>query len=154
MSAMSSKHVTVGLIKDAVSGRHALLRFCLISEMHWTNWHIARHPPAVPNQARCLHNNRPFHHITDACRQKYYYIWIESFAIGSFFILKFRLTLEKFSLFILHLVQLSSKLFHLHFRYSLCLKNFNYHIYLKNMYIKCLFSSNKIEELFTFPQSS
>ena len=30
-------------------------------------------------------------------------------------------------------------------------KNFNYHIYLKNMYIKCLFSSNKIEELFYLP---
>ena len=33
-------------------------------------------------------------------------------------------------------------------------ENFNYHIYLKNMYIKCLFSSNKIEEPFTFPQTS
>ena len=33
-------------------------------------------------------------------------------------------------------------------------ENFDYHIYLKNMYIKRLFSSNKIEELFTFPQTS
>ena len=33
-------------------------------------------------------------------------------------------------------------------------ENFSYHIYLKNMYIKCLFSSNKIEEPFTFPQTS
>ena len=33
-------------------------------------------------------------------------------------------------------------------------ENFNYHIYLKNMYIKRLLSSNEIEELFTFPQTS
>ena len=33
-------------------------------------------------------------------------------------------------------------------------ENFNYHIYLKNMYIKRLFSSNKIKEPFTFPQTS
>ena len=33
-------------------------------------------------------------------------------------------------------------------------ENFNYHICLKNMYIKCLFSSNKIKEPFTFPQTS
>ena len=48
---------------------------------------------AETSWARHLHNNGPFHHITDASCQKYYYIWIESFAIGSFFILKFRLTL-------------------------------------------------------------
>ena len=33
-------------------------------------------------------------------------------------------------------------------------ENFNYHIYLKNMYIKHLLSPNKIEEPFTFPQTS
>ena len=33
-------------------------------------------------------------------------------------------------------------------------ENFNYYIYPKNMYIKCLFSSNKTEEPFTFPQTS
>ena len=33
-------------------------------------------------------------------------------------------------------------------------ENFNYHIYLKNMYIKRPFSSNKIKEQFTFPQTS
>ena len=32
-------------------------------------------------------------------------------------------------------------------------ENFNYYIYPKNMYITCLFSSDKIEELFTFPQT-
>ena len=54
MPAMSSEHVMVGPIENAVSGRHALLRFRLNSEMRWTNWRIARHPPAVPNQARCV----------------------------------------------------------------------------------------------------
>ena len=48
---------------------------------------------AESSRARHLHNNGLFHHIPDASCQKYYYIWIESFAIGSFFILKFRLTL-------------------------------------------------------------
>ena len=48
---------------------------------------------AESSRARHLHNNGPFHHITDASCQKYYYIWVESFTIGSFFILKFRLTL-------------------------------------------------------------
>ena len=51
MPAMSSEHVMVGLIVNTISGRHALLRFCLNSEMRWTNRHIAHHPPAVPNQA-------------------------------------------------------------------------------------------------------
>ena len=77
---------------------------------------------AESSWAHHLHNNGPFHHITDASHQKYYYIWIRSFAIGSFFILKYRLTLKKFILFILHLVQFSSELFHLHFHSSLCLK--------------------------------
>ena len=49
MPAMSSEHVMVGLIVNTISGRHALLRFCLNSEMRWTNRHIAHHPPAVPN---------------------------------------------------------------------------------------------------------
>ena len=48
---------------------------------------------AETSRARHLHDNGPFHHIADATCQKYYYIWVESFAIGSFFILKFRLTL-------------------------------------------------------------
>ena len=51
MPAMSSEHVMVGPIEDAVSGQHALLRFCLNSEMRWTNRRVARHPPTVPNQA-------------------------------------------------------------------------------------------------------
>ena len=51
MPAMSSKHVMVGPIVNTVSGRHALLRFCLNSETRWTNRTVARHPPAVPNQA-------------------------------------------------------------------------------------------------------
>ena len=51
MPAMSSEHVTVGPIEDAVSGRHALLCFRLNSEMRWTNWRVARHLPTVPNQA-------------------------------------------------------------------------------------------------------
>ena len=51
MPAMSSEHVMVGLIKNAVSDRDALLRFRLNSETRWTNRRIARHPPAVPNQA-------------------------------------------------------------------------------------------------------
>ena len=52
MPAMSSEHVTVGPIENAVSGQHALLRFRLNSEMRWTNRRVARHPPAVPNQAK------------------------------------------------------------------------------------------------------
>ena len=48
---------------------------------------------AETSQVRHLHNNGPFHHISDATSQKYYYIWVESFAIGSFFILKLRLSL-------------------------------------------------------------
>ena len=48
-----------------------------------------------------------------------------------------------FSLFILHLVQLSSKLFHLHFHSSLCLKILTIIFISKSMYIRCLFSSNK-----------
>jgi hypothetical protein len=51
MPAMSSEHVTVSPIENTVSGRHALLRFRLNSEMRWTNWRVARHPPAVLNQA-------------------------------------------------------------------------------------------------------
>ena len=51
MPAMSSEHVTVGPIEKAISGRHALLRFRLNSETRWTNRTVARHPPAVPNQA-------------------------------------------------------------------------------------------------------
>ena len=51
MPAMSSEHVMVGPIENTVSGRHALLRFRLNSEMCWTNRRVARHPPAVPNQA-------------------------------------------------------------------------------------------------------
>ena len=51
MPAMSSEHVMVGPIENAISGRHALLRFRLNSETRWTNRRIARHPPAVPNQA-------------------------------------------------------------------------------------------------------
>ena len=51
MSAMSSEHVMAGTIVNAVSGRHALLRFCLVSKMCWTNRHVAHHPPAVPKQA-------------------------------------------------------------------------------------------------------
>ena len=95
MSAMSSKHVMAGTIVNTVSAQHALLHFRLNSEMHWTNRKVAHH----------LHDNGPFHYNTDTSSQKYYYIWIESFAIGSFFILKYRLTLKKFILFILHLVQ-------------------------------------------------
>ena len=51
MPATSSEHVMVSLIVNTVSGQHALLRFCLNSEMRWTNRKVARHPPAVPNQA-------------------------------------------------------------------------------------------------------
>ena len=51
MPAMSSEHVTVGPIENAVSGRHALLRFHVNSEMCWTNQRVTCHPPAVPNQA-------------------------------------------------------------------------------------------------------
>ena len=51
MPAMSSEHVVVGPIENVVSGRHALLRFHLNSEMRWTNRRVARHPPIVPNQA-------------------------------------------------------------------------------------------------------
>ena len=51
MPAMSSEHVMVGPIENAVSGRHALLRFRLNSETRWTNRRVARHPPAVPKQA-------------------------------------------------------------------------------------------------------
>ena len=51
MPAMSSKHVTVGPIENAISGRHALLRFRLNSETRWTNQRVTRHPPAVPKQA-------------------------------------------------------------------------------------------------------
>ena len=52
MSAMSSKHVMASTIINAISGRHALLRFHLNSEMRWTNRRVARHPPIVPNQAK------------------------------------------------------------------------------------------------------
>ena len=51
MPAMSSEHVMVSPIVNAISGRHALLRFHLNSEMRWTNRYITRHSPAVPNQA-------------------------------------------------------------------------------------------------------
>ena len=51
MPAMSSEHVTVGPIKNAVSSRHALLRFRLNSKMRWTNRRVTRYLPAVPNQA-------------------------------------------------------------------------------------------------------
>ena len=51
MPTMSSEHVTVDPIANAISGRHALLRFCLNSKMRWTNQRVARHLPAVPNQA-------------------------------------------------------------------------------------------------------
>ena len=54
MPAMSSEHVTVGPIENTVSGRHALLCFCLNSETRWTNRRVARHPPAVLNQAECV----------------------------------------------------------------------------------------------------
>ena len=54
MPAMSSEHVMVGPIENAVSGRHALLRFRLNSEMRWTNRKVALHPPSVPNQAKCI----------------------------------------------------------------------------------------------------
>ena len=83
MLAMSSEHMMASLIVNTVSGQHALLRLHLNSEMCWTNRQVTHH----------LHDNGPFHHITDTSCQKYYYIWIKSFAIGSFFILKFRSTL-------------------------------------------------------------
>ena len=51
MPAMSSEHVMVGPIVNNVSGQHALLCFRLNSEMCWTNWKVARHPPAVLKQA-------------------------------------------------------------------------------------------------------
>ena len=51
MPAMSSEHVMIGPIVNAVSGQHALLHFRLNSEMRWTNRKVARHPPAVPKQA-------------------------------------------------------------------------------------------------------
>ena len=54
MPAMSSEHVMVGPIKNTVSGRHALLRFRLNSEMRWTNQRVARHLPTVLNQAECV----------------------------------------------------------------------------------------------------
>ena len=54
MPAMSSEHMMVGPIENAVSGRHALLRFRLNSKTHWTNRRVARHPPAVPKQAECV----------------------------------------------------------------------------------------------------
>ena len=50
--------------------------------------HTSPSRSAESSRMRHLRNNGPFHHITDASCQKYYYIWIESFAIGSFFILK------------------------------------------------------------------
>ena len=52
MSAMSSAHMMAGTIVNTISGRHALLCFRLNSEMCWTNWHAAHHPPTVQNQAR------------------------------------------------------------------------------------------------------
>ena len=51
MPAMSSEHVMVGPITNAISGRHALLCFRLNPEMRWTNRRVARYLPAVPNQA-------------------------------------------------------------------------------------------------------
>ena len=95
MPAMSSEHVTVGPIEDAVSGRHTLLRFRLNSETRWTNRRVTRHPPAVPKQAERVTFTTTDHFIISPTPpvKKYYYIWVESFAIGSFFILKFRLTL-------------------------------------------------------------
>ena len=94
MPAMSSEHVTVGPIENTVSSRHVLLRFHLNSEMHWTNRRVARHPPAVPNQAEHVTFATTGHFIISLTPPvKNITIWVESFAIGSFFILKFRLTL-------------------------------------------------------------
>ena len=37
---------------------------------------------AKTSRAHHLHDNGPFHHITDASLRKYYHIWINSFTIG------------------------------------------------------------------------
>ena len=63
MPAMSSEHVMIGPIVNTVSGRHALLRFRLNSKMRWTNRKVARHPPAVPNQAECVNFTTTDHFI-------------------------------------------------------------------------------------------
>ena len=94
MPAMSSKHVMIGPIENTVSGQHVLLRFCLNSEMRWTNRHVTGHPPAVPKQARRVTFMTTDHFIiSPMLSSNYYHLWIDLFAIGSFFILKFRLTL-------------------------------------------------------------
>jgi hypothetical protein len=88
MPAMSSEHMMVGPIENTVSGRHALLCFRLNSETRWANRRVARHPPTVPKQAERITFTTADHFIISPMPPL-----IESFTIGSFFILKFRLTL-------------------------------------------------------------
>ena len=49
MPAMSSEHMMVGPIENAISGRHAPMRLCLNSEMRWTNRHVACHHSRPPD---------------------------------------------------------------------------------------------------------
>ena len=155
MPAMSSEHVMVGPIENAVSGRHALLRFRLNSETHWTNRRVARHPPAVPNQAERVTFATTDHFII-SLMPPVKNITIYGLNHSPLVRSSFKISFNTVKIQLIHSAPCATffQIVSLTFSFFRLFKNFNYYIYLKNMYIKRLFSSNKIEEPFTFPQTS
>ena len=69
------------------------VRFGSENSPNQSEYRTAHSPDAETSWTRYQHNDEAFYYISEVDLQKYYYIWIGSFAIGSFFILKFRLTL-------------------------------------------------------------
>ena len=98
---------------------------------------------AESSWARHLHNNGPFHHITNTSHQKYYYTYMD-WIVRHWFILHSKILFKTIKIQLIHSTPCTTffQIVSLTFSFFPLFENFNYHIYLKNMYIKHLFSSN------------
>ena len=125
------------------------------SEIGRTNQSIRTMGPthAETSQTHYQHNDEASYYISEVDLQKLPYMdWF----VCHWFVLHSKISFNTVKIQLIHSTPCATffRIVSLTFSFFPLFENFNYHIYLKNMYIKRLFSPNKIEEPFTFPQTS
>ena len=132
MPAMSSEHLMVGLIKNTVSGQHALLCFCLNSEMHWTNRRVARHLPTVPDQAEHVTFATTDHFIISPMPPVKILLYMGRI-VRHWFVLHSKISFNSVKIQLIHSAPCATffQIVSLTFSFFPLFENFSYHIYLK-----------------------
>ena len=152
MPAMSSEHMMVGPIvnTDMRSCASVSIPKCAepIGESHITLPQCQNKPSVSPSWQRTISSYHRHH-------QSKILLYMGQI-VRHWFVLHSKILFNTAKIQLIHSAPCTTffQIVSLTFSFFPLFENFNYHIYLKNMYIKCLFSSNKIEEPFTFPQTS